>query len=197
MCSLGSNLAGAFDGRVIDGSTGKPIADAWVLGHWEAGGGLFGGGGGGCVLAVTRTNQKGEFSLVSGEGFFGRLFGAKERPNIDFLKPGYRARYPEPGADTQPFVLVADERPYRERLDALLKMRANSDCGEDYSFRHRKTLVPLYREMLAAAMLIPEESILKYSVLNDIRMATRAAETDPEEFRQREYERRMKEKGSK
>lgn len=143
----------AFDGRLIDASTGKPAAGVWVFGQWQVGGG-FVISHSGCVLAVTRTNDKGEFTLVGGDGFLGRLFGPSNRPAIYSYKQNYKDRMPRSTDEHDPFFIEPDARPAKERLEHLSFLLGMTDCGTQYMFDHKTELLPLYRDVNEEAVSI-------------------------------------------
>ena len=144
--SFASNAA-AYEGRLVNGVTGKPAADVWVIGHWTAGGGFGPHGGSGCLLAITKTNHKGEFTLVNREGLIGWLFPERSRPNIDFYQQGFRARKPEPTKEDEPFYFDPDASGNVDRIQLLRKIVAGMNCGEQYSEKHKLRLIPVYRDI--------------------------------------------------
>jgi hypothetical protein len=147
MVALLHPLAGlAFDGRLLDASTGKPAAGVWVFGQWQVGGG-FVISHSGCVLAVTRTNDKGEFTLVGGDGFLGRLFGPSNRPAIYSYTQNYKDRLPRSTDEHDPFFIEPDTRPAKERLEHLSFLLGMTDCGTQYMLEHKTELLPLYRDV--------------------------------------------------
>jgi hypothetical protein len=143
----------AFDGRLIDASTGNPAAGVWVFGQWQVGGG-FVIGHSGCVLAVTRTNDKGEFTLVGGDGFLGRLFGPSNRPAIYTYLRDYKDRTPRSTDERDPFFIEPDTRPTMERLEHLAFLLRMTDCGTRYVTEHKTELLPLYRAVNEEAVII-------------------------------------------
>jgi hypothetical protein len=130
-----------FEGRVIDGATGEPVADVFVIGRWETGGG-FVISSPGCALAVVKSNAKGEFTLVGEDGFLGRLLGPTSRPAIEFYQRGY-VRESRAQHDDSTMTIVHDPRPAHERIQALLKIESFADCGMREG--RRRTVEPLYR----------------------------------------------------
>lgn len=151
LCALvAASDALAYDGRLLDGVTGKPVPDVWVIGRWETGGG-FVHGGSGCVLAITKTDPEGKFTVVSGDSFIGRLFGLRVRPSVELYKRGVRQRFPGPDNDVGPFYVDPEKRAVGERLDDVVKMLSHTDCGTEYRLNHKSKLLPLYREMNAEA----------------------------------------------
>jgi hypothetical protein len=143
--------AAAYEGRLLDGTSGKPVADAWVIGHWTTGGGLFAHGGNGCRLAVTKTNAKGEFTLVNRDGLFGWLIPVKSQPDISFYKRGMKQKYPAPTTENNPFMVEPESRTTLERLKYLAFILARTDCGTEYTVDHGAMLLPLYKDIYAEA----------------------------------------------
>ncbi|MFS8084441.1 MAG: hypothetical protein ACMG6H_02340 [Acidobacteriota bacterium] len=133
----------AFDGRLLDAGTGKPAAGVWVFGQWQVGGG-FVISHSACVLAVTRANDKGEFTLVAGDGFLGRLFGQSNRTGVYTYKPGYMDRLPH-AETTNDYLIEPDTRPILKRLEYLSYLLGITDCGTQYVLDHKAALLPLYR----------------------------------------------------
>ena len=62
----------AFTGHVIDGSTGKPVEGAYVVGRWEGGGGVVVPSSG-CTLAITKSDANGDFTVNRGSGMLRAL----------------------------------------------------------------------------------------------------------------------------
>lgn len=143
----------AFDGRLLDASTGKPAAGVWVFGQWQVGGG-FVISHSGCVLAVTRTNEKGEFTLVGGDGFLGRLFGPSSRAGVYTYKQGFMDRLPQPDNERNPYYIEPDTRPVIKRLEYLSYLLGITDCGTQYVLDHKSQLLPLYRAVNEEAVSI-------------------------------------------
>jgi hypothetical protein len=139
-------VSAAYKGRVVDGTTGQPIEGAYVIGRWEGGGG-FVVSSSGCTLAIDKSNAKGEFELVSGTSFLGRLFGIRSQPFVFFYRPGYiePERYPD---GIEPWTLIPDRSSSYERIRHLIKVQGFIDCGGEEIKDHGEELKPIYRAMI-------------------------------------------------
>jgi hypothetical protein len=138
-----------YKGRVVDGTTGQPIEGAYVIGRWEGGGG-FVVSSSGCTLAIDRSNAKGEFELVSGTGFWSKMFGLRSEPFVFF----YRRGYIEPGnspAAGEPWKLIPDRSSAYDRIRHLVKIQGFIDCGVEEVTSHRTEVKPIYRTMISEA----------------------------------------------
>jgi len=147
------SICTAYEARLIDGNTGAPAAGVYVVGQWQTGGGIVVPSSG-CLLAITRTNEKGEFSLVGGDSALGRLFGPRSRPATYFYAPRYMERMPKPEKEGEPFVIVPDTRSTLDRLGHLVDILSMIDCGTEYVLAHKVQLLPLYRAVNEEALAI-------------------------------------------
>jgi hypothetical protein len=134
----------AYTGHVIDGSTGKPAAGVYVIGRWDGGGGLVVSSSG-CVIAVAVSDENGKFTLRGHDGLLGAILGPYNRPAIYLYKRGYQRRFPAE-LDEEPVVAVPDERPTVQRLNFVLDLESNTECG-DIKTRAAKVR-PLYNAIL-------------------------------------------------
>jgi len=150
----------AYEGRLLDVETGMPMQNVWVVGHWETGGG-FVISSGGCAIAITRTNAKGEFTLIGRGGLIGNPFGIRSRPVIYLYKRGYRQRIPSPDQDFSPFYMEKDNAPTLARLDRLLLILGQTDCGESSNTDHKKELSPLFSEINEESKAIAQTPLEK------------------------------------
>ncbi len=146
----------ALEGRVIDGSTGKPLPGVYVIGAWEVVKPMFGKAISGCAkLELTRTDEQGKFTLSNWSGsVLAHLFGGEDL-NIYYYLRGYlwengHAQIGEPA------VLVPDTRPAIDRLGHLNELTAKADCGS--RSERMKYALPLYRLMYAEAATIASKS---------------------------------------
>lgn len=152
----GLALAGksiAYEGRVIEAETSRPMSDVWVIGRWEVGGGLVHGGGG-CVLAIVRTGSDGSFNLESREGFLRSIWPLRDRPAIVLYLAGYVGRDKMESDSSNVFVVEPDLRTVDDRLTHLMKTMSFADCGAHYSYDHRELLRPLYQQIDSEARQI-------------------------------------------
>jgi len=165
-CVLGAGRSLAYTGRVIDGSTGKPAVGVYVMGRWETGGGFIVPSSG-CTLAVTRSDDKGDFTLSGADGLLGAFFGPSGRPMVFFYKRGY-ARTNAVPEEVAPWVIAPDGASTDERLARLAQLQGWTDCGVDEVTRRKAELIPLYRAMIDEASDIAKtrEEKLKASRLS-------------------------------
>ena len=152
-CVLGAGRSLAYTGRVIDGSTGKPAVGVYVIGRWETGGGIVVPSSG-CIVAVTQSDEKGEFTLRGGDGLLGTLFGPSTRPAIFFYRRGY-ARTSTAVQKEDTFVVMPDPSATKARLAAILDLESKSQCGSVEW--QREKLIPLYRAIYEEAKDIAKE----------------------------------------
>jgi hypothetical protein len=139
----------ALEGRVIDGSNGKPVAGVYVIGAWQVNVGLPGRSNSGCSkLEVVRTDAEGKFALSTWSGsILAHLFG-DENLNVYYYMRGYRwEKQFEAMGET--VVIVPDTRPARQQLDRIGDLMGRADCG---SLEQRKAeALPVYRLMYEEA----------------------------------------------
>ena len=147
----------AADARVIDASTGKPAVGVWVVGQWQTGGG-FVQAGSGCIAVVTRTDERGEFTLSGG------LFGPRWPAAAYLFAPGYRVESePNFGQETKvPFVIVPDASSVMERLDYIDYVVRHTDCGIEFVQAHKKQFLPLYRAAIEEATAIAKKKVERF-----------------------------------
>jgi len=147
----------AFEGKVIDGSTGKPLAGVYVIGAWVVSSGIGVVAKSGCgSLEVTRTDEQGRFTLSNWSGrILPHLFGDETLNDYYYLR-GYRWEkgYSPIGENV---VLVPDKRSALDRIGYISELTGDADCGP-VEERVKKAL-PLYRVMYeeAAALASSKE----------------------------------------
>ena len=139
----------ALEGKVIDGSTGKPLSGVYVIGAWVVSSGIGVVAKSGCgKLEVTRTDEQGRFTLSKWSGsILAHLFG-DENLNDYYYMRGYRWEKGHPQIG-ETVVLVPDTRSALERIGHISETAGKADCG---SVEERvKKALPLYRVMYAEA----------------------------------------------
>ena len=119
----------AYKGRIVDGETGAPAADVFVLGRYETGGFIVPAHG--CGLEVTKSDARGEFALSGG------------RMAVALYRRGYSERLPKAEGDL--YVIVRDETAIDQRLRFLTGLMDRSQCGAQSMAEHKEALRPLYR----------------------------------------------------
>ncbi|MEO5699091.1 MAG: hypothetical protein ABIS17_04560, partial [Casimicrobiaceae bacterium] len=123
-----ASSAAALEGRVIDGSTGKPLEGVYVIGAWQVTTFLPVHSVSACAkLDLTRTDRNGRFVTPDHSGrLLPRLFGT-ESLNVYYFFPGYRF---ERGKEwlNEPVILVRDNRTNLARLGLLAELTTKADC---------------------------------------------------------------------
>ena len=142
----------ALEGKVIDGSTGKPLSGVYIIGAWVVSSGIGVVAKSGCgALEVTRTDERGRFTLSNWSGrILAHLFG-DEMLNDYYYMRGYQWEkgYPQIG---ETVVHVPDTRSPLERLGHLNELAGKADCGP---FNERKVkALAMYRSMYDEAQAI-------------------------------------------
>jgi hypothetical protein len=161
-CMLVVSPSHALEGRVIDGSTGKPLSGVYVIGAWIVSSGIGVVAKSGCgKLEVTRTDEQGRFTLSKWSGsILAHLIG-DENLNDYYYMRGYRwgKGHPQIG---ETVVLVPDTRSPLERIGHISETAGKADCGSIEE--RKKKALPLYRVMYdeAAALVTnpPERRVL-------------------------------------
>ncbi|MEP6636459.1 MAG: hypothetical protein ABJB97_07015 [Acidobacteriota bacterium] len=147
MCLATESLA--LEGKVIDGSTGRPLSGVYVIGAWVVSSGIGVVAKSGCgKLEVTRTDEQGRFTLSKwSESILAHLIG-DENLNVYYYMRGYRWEkgHPQLG-DT--VVLIPDTRSALERLGYISETAGKADCGSIE--QRKKKALPLYRVMYEEA----------------------------------------------
>ncbi len=126
---LVSEVSYGLEGKVIDGSTGKPLAGVYVIGAWQINIGLPGKSISGCSkLEVVRTDEQGRFALSTWSGsILAHLFG-DENLNDYYYLAGYRWEKGRP-ISGESVVLVPDTRTAIRQLDRIGELMEKADCG--------------------------------------------------------------------
>ena len=139
----------ALEGKVIDGSTGKPLSGVYVIGAWVVSSGIGVVAKSGCgELEVTRTDEQGRFTLSNWSGrILAHLIG-DETLNDYYYMRGYRWEKGHPQIG-ETVVLVPDTRSPLERLGHISELAGKADCGS-FSERRVKALA-MYRSMYEEA----------------------------------------------
>jgi hypothetical protein len=135
----------ALEGKVIDGSTGKPLAGVYVIGAWQTNIGIPGKSTSGCSkLEVGRTDTQGRFALSTWSGsVLAHLFG-DENLNVYYYMRGYRW---EKGSEAlgETVVIIPDTRSALERIGHISELAGDADCGSGDN--QVKVALPLYHVM--------------------------------------------------
>lgn len=133
--------------HVIDGSTGKPLAGVYVIARWDGTTPMPAKAISGCYqLMVTQTDEGGEYSMSSWSWTPRALITQDSYRTVFYYKAGYTEAGKDEGKDRDPVVLWPDARPARERLQYILHLETQSECG---SREQRKgKLIPLYQAVL-------------------------------------------------
>jgi hypothetical protein len=157
LCALAIGVGGmhfspethALEGKVIDGSTGQPLAGVYVIGAWQVEIPFPGKSASGCLkLELVRTDDQGAFELSNWSGsVLAHLFG-KEDLNDYYYKQGYRWEKGRPTIG-EIVAMVPDVRPPGRQLDRIGDLVEKADCGP-WDDRRAKVL-PLYRSMYEEA----------------------------------------------
>lgn len=144
-CMLVVSPSHALEGRVIDGSTGKPLSGVYVIGAWIVSSGIGVVAKSGCgKLEVTRTDEQGRFTLSKWSGrILAHLIG-DETLNDYYYMRGYRWEKGHPSIG-ETVVLVPDTRSPMERIGHISETAGKADCGSIEE--RKKNALPLYRVM--------------------------------------------------
>jgi hypothetical protein len=139
----------AFEGRVVSYATGQPLPNVWVVGRWEKGAAHASG----CVLAISKADQAGNFILENRDGLFGWLFPTRSEPAIEFYARGFQRfhRSREPGSL---FMIEPETGNSFERIESLVQLLSFTDCGRAHSDKHKAALLPLYQNVNEEAQSI-------------------------------------------
>jgi hypothetical protein len=139
----------ALEGKVIDGSTGKPLSGVYVIGAWIGSSGIGVVAKSGCgKLDVTRTDEQGRFTLPKWSGSILTLLFGDENLNDYYYMRGYRWEKGHPQIG-ETVVLVPDTRSPMERIGHISEIARDANCG---SIQERvKKALPLYRVMYQEA----------------------------------------------
>jgi hypothetical protein len=156
----------ALEGKVIDGSTGKPLAGVYVIGAWVVSSGIGVVAKSGCgKLEVTRTDEQGRFTLSKWSGsILAHLIG-DENLNAYYYMRGYRWEKGHPQIG-ETVVLVPDTRPPIERVRYIGELTAKADCGP-WEEQKLKALA-MYRSMYEDARSITSSSYEDRQALSGI-----------------------------
>ena len=155
-CSIGcmsfATQSFALEGKVIDGSTGKPLAGVYVIGAWVVSSGIGVVAKSGCgKLEVTRTDEQGRFTLSKWSGnILAHLIG-DENLNDYYYVRGYRWEKGHPQIG-ETVVLVPDTRSALERIGHISELTGDADCGSVQE--QIKKALPLYHVMYEDAVAI-------------------------------------------
>ena len=151
-CMLLAETSYALEGKVVDGSTGKPLPGVYVIGAWQVIIPMPVEARSGCSkLEVVRTDEQGKFVLSKWSGsILAHLFG-DENLNVYYYLRGYRW---EKGSEAtgEVVVLVPDTRSPMEQLGRIGEPMGKADCGP---LDEQKTkALPMYRLMYEEAKSI-------------------------------------------
>jgi hypothetical protein len=144
-----AQMSHALEGRVIDGSTGRPLAGVYVIGTWRVDIPFPGKSASGCMkLEIVRTDEHGEFALSNWSGsIMAHLFGDETLSDYYYVK-GYRWEKGRPTI-SEIVVMVPDTEPPNRQLDRIGELMEKADCGP-WEDRRSKAL-PVYRLMYEEA----------------------------------------------
>jgi hypothetical protein len=165
-CTCSATLSFALEGKVIDGTTGKPLSGVYVIGAWVVSSGIGVVAKSACgKLEVTRTDEQGRFKLSKWSGrILPYLFG-DENLNDYYYVRGYRWEKGHPQIG-ETVVLVPDTRPPIGRLRYIGDLATRADCGP-WEERRVKALA-MYRSMYEDAHSIASSTYEDRQALSGI-----------------------------
>lgn len=142
-------------GRVVDESSGKPVANAYVVRYWNTFGVTLGGGRASCIaLRVSKTNEAGEYFVSPAWAGV----SIRRDPLLRALRNGimvYANGKSISRIDTgwnETIYVTAAEPDGEKRLEELYRYFNLNSCGSDRELKRK--VLGLYKELYAEAVRV-------------------------------------------
>ncbi len=150
----------ASEGTVIDQTTGKPIAGAFVIAYWIGNTGFIVQPHSSCYhVEATTTDEKGRFNVSMFTGNLNPVRRDRTR-NVHIYVPGYESTY-KSDAEKLVFMMARREGPRSEQFKAIMGLGRSQGAG--CSSGDQKSRVPylraLHKELAALASTANERGV--------------------------------------